>query len=530
MATKNKPRAHRLLPSALLGGVAVLAIATAKPAAAPRPMGNFQTLHQESFATAPLDPIDRFYAQLIDSTSPNAGVSLYQSFQSGQPMIAYAFAKGDSAAQLAILEKTAAFLQTLPRYGSLPGRSVFGGTAEALEAQGGSFARVGEAISKRTASFDGLPLPSSAALNDYRSFPMMDGGLLTITSGNAQQFGYLIAELTRLAAAKPVPSPVAARWRRALHIVHDFAAHDTLRFYWLEMPAWHWAGAYPNMRARSLARLQGEPKLDKRLFFRAFIDYDLHMLATAADLTAAERAAPWLIVNTRDRAAVRDAYALGRRVLRERVDRRPDGRGFGFDRGYWRDNPVAAYADCRQNTPPAAECRWDGYVTDVSHGQRWPLWLDSFAAAASDPKERAQIEAWRAGLAYELAEHVLRFDAEHRPIMSNFLDGHDGWYLFAGTGTGAGVSGHRPSSLTGWAMRYAAYASLAPRDSRIAEAHRRFCAVIASAAPGDIAFRTVRYGPPGPDPTNGFTSVIDDYGADRSYTLNCRIAQALGYF
>ncbi len=509
----------------ILAGVAAVAARSDLPEP---PLQDFQTVRSRDFADLPLDRLDELYARLIDSLAITNGEALYQAYQAGQPIVHYVFTHGNSEAQLAVLEKTAAFIHTIPRYRNLPGRSVFGGVAEALEAGGGTSARLGEAIATRTASFDRLPLPSRAELDDYRIFPIKDGERLAITSGNAQQFGYLIAELTRLAAAATPPAGREQQWRAALGTVHDFAAHDTLRFYWLEMPGWHWAGAYPNVRARTLAKLDGEPKLKTRIFFRAFIDYDVHLFAIAADLVAAERTAPWLTRNRGDRAAVLDAYAIGLRALTARIDPGADGRGFRFDRGYWADNPVAAYAKCVDPLPPTKECRWDGYVSDVSHAQRWPFWLESFAQAAPDKARRKQVEIWRQGLAHELGEHVLRADAAGRPLMSNFMDGHDGWYLF--TGAEPGGSGHRPSSLTGWSMRYGAWASLAPLDKRIADAHRRFCQVIASEDPADITFRTVRYGAPGPDPRNGFASAKDEYGRTSSYYLPCRIAVAMGQY
>lgn len=515
---------HRLKLGGTLAALAALAIAASQPEPVADPPQNFQTVPDRDFAELPLERVDMLYARLLQSLVPSEGETIYQAYQTGQPIVRYVFARGSSRAQLAILEQTASFLAGLPRYADLPGRSLLDPLARGLEGQGGRAAKIGEAIAQRGASFDGLPLPTRAELDDYRTFPMRQGERLAITSGNAQQFGYLLAEITRLAADKTPPPGGERAWRSALRRIHDFAAHDTLRFYWLEMPGWHWAGAYPNVRARTLAKLAGEPKLTPRRFFRAFIDYDLHLFAIAADLVAAERAAPWLIDDPADRAAVIDAHAIGLRVLKERIDRGPGGQGFGFDRGYWRDNPVAAYASCTDPRPPAAECRWAEYVSDISHAQRWPSWLESFAAA-DDGKDAALIAHWQAGLARSLAEKVLSKDAAGRPLMRNFMDGHDGWYLF--TGTQPGGSGSRPSSLTGWAMRYGAWAQLAPLDGRIAEAHRRFCAVIASRDAADIAFRTRNYGAPGADPANGFMSTKDEYGPDSYYVLPCRIGAAM---
>lgn len=261
-----------------------------------------------------------------------------------------------------------------------------------------------------------------------------------------------------------------------------------------------------------------------RIFFRAFTDYDLHVLAIAADILATHRRAPWLRRSQEDNALIRDMNSIAARVLRERVSTGPDGRGFHFDRGAWRDNPVAAYARCTEPTLPRRECPAEDYVTDVSHGQRWPVWLASFAEAARGTPEEARVELWRRNLARQVVEQVVRFDAAGRPVMANFLDGSDGWYNVVQTGSG---TGHRPSSLTGWAMRMGNWQLLADYDPRIREVYARFCRVITSNDPADIRFRTERYGAPGPDPANGYASARDEFGADSFYVLPCRIYGAL---
>src|SRR3546814_8363111 len=73
-----------------------------------------------------------------------------------------------------------------------------------------------------------------------------------------------------------------------LRMISAYLARDFLRFFWLEAPAWHWSGALEGgMKERALARLDGGKKMQKRRFFRGFLDYDMHVMAVAADLKAA---------------------------------------------------------------------------------------------------------------------------------------------------------------------------------------------------------------------------------------------------
>jgi hypothetical protein len=452
-----------------------------------------------------LGALERAWQELLGITDPYNGLSLYIAHQNGTPLVHGAFTLGDAAMQARLLGRTAAWLDRAPRFADLWGRS---------RAQAGA-----------TISFDNLPLPDDARLAQRRVFPSRQGDALTVQTGNAQQFGYLLSTIVRLASLSEPPAGGEAAWRRDLQRIHDAAIDDILRLYWLETPAWHWAGAFPNMRARTVARLDGDPRLAAHRYFRAFTDYDLHIFAIAADLKAAHAAAPWLVRSRADAALVADVTGLALRVLSTRVDRGPDGRGFAFDRGMWDDNPIADFAACRSAAAPTQPCRQRNLTQNISHAQRWPLWLQSFHAAA-DPSQRPQIQAWREGLARQIGERALRFDANRRPLLANYIDGHDGWANYAGP---TASDGNRPSSLTGWSMRHGAWALLAPLDERLADGYRQFCRVIISTDPEDIRFRTRHYGAPGPDRRNGFESASDEFGATAPYVWPCRIYTALGF-
>ncbi len=501
----------------LAAGVIAFSAPLARQSEQPSPARAVKKVDHALFSVDDEVAVTREYSDLVDRLDPEVGPTLYVAYQQGLPLVHAAFLAGDDNTQLAIIQKTAGFIDSLPTYGELINPSIGANLAGSLQERDGAAGAVGAILSKTTDSLDGLAIEYDPRLDDYRLFPMRSDGHLRIASGNAQQFAYLLSTMVRLAAARSPPPGREAEWMAAVRAVHAFVLHDTLRLYWTEMPAWHWAGAYPNMRERTAARLRNDPKLAPRVFFRAFTDYDMHVLAIGADLAAAHRDAPWLAPEASDRLLAREVADTGLRVLRLRADFGADGRGFGFDRGYWRDNPVAAYALCLDVLPPQRECRWQAYVTDVSHGHRWPMWLGSFAAAARDTPQAIRIAALRRGLARDIADKVIRYDAANRPIMSNFIDGNDGWYNLTEE------SGHRPSSLTGWSMRSGAWALLFEDEPRIAEAYRRFCDVIGSSDPDDIRFRVRFYGPPGPNRENGFVPTQDDFGATSFWTIPCKI-------
>jgi len=454
-----------------------------------------------TLSRAELASIASSYSATIERLDPRSGDAMYIAQQTATPLVHAIFTLGTDDQRARALAVTADLIRSLP-------------TADQLREESAAD------------SFDGFPIPNGRAVSRRHLFPMRVDGRLKMLSANAQQFSYLLSTLLRLAAQSRPAEGRSDRWEADLAALYGFLIDDILRFYWLEAPAWHWAGAYPNMRARTFARLDGDPKLAPRRFFRAFTDYDLHLFAIAADLKATQRIAPQLVRSPADRSLVADANAIGMRVLRARIDMGPEGRGFAFDRGMWDDNPSTQYAACRSPLPPPAPCPGREVTQDVSHAQRWPWWLQSFGEAARGTPDEPIIRKWRRALARQIGEKVIRFDADRRPLMTNFIDGRDGWYNLV---TKDGVlSGHRPSSLTGWSMRYGAWALLAPLSARLADGYRAFCRVIVSDDPADITFRTRNYGAPGDVPSTGFASETDEFGSSSLYLEPCRIYRAMG--
>lgn len=508
--------------AAMIAGAAITACASAAPLAA---VSGEARREAGALTPANLSRIDEQFAALMKRTSPASGESIYVAQQLGTPLVNAIFTLGNAPSQARALHEMANFVGALPTLDSVASGSLNQAIARSITDQSGVLRWAREHLVALDQSFDGLPLPNGGAGRRH-VFPMTTGGALRIETGNAQQFAYLASTMLRLASQSSPPGGQARQWNRDLKTLYAFLADDTLRFYWLEATAWHWRGAFPNMRTRTLARLDGAPGMETRIFFRAFTDYDLHILAIGADLKAATRFAPSLVRSRADTDLIDDVSRIGWRVLLTRIDLDLDGRGFAFDRGMWRDNPASAYADCEEPLPPREKCPRARIAQDVSHAQRWPLWLQSFLQAFPDPDHAHRIDAWRRGLASEIGQKVIRYDSAERPLMANFVDGHDGWYLYVKTPTEE--SGHAPSSLTGWSMRHGNWALLGRLDTHLAEGYRRFCRVIASSSSDDIEFRTTHYGAPGTDASTGFASTRDEFGPTSFYVTPCRIYHAMG--
>jgi hypothetical protein len=461
------------------------------------------------------------FDQLRRSIDIANGSSIYNAYQLGRPLLRAAFAAGDAQLKRDIVKHSATLVRSLPTYGAVAEASKEDVFAEAVDRLSPKLREARVAVTGHGPKFDGIPLPYDRRLYNRRIFPLTGNGELQINTGNIQQFGYYLSTLLRLAARDSAmrADPEATR---DLREIASYLANDYLRFFWQEAPAWHWSGAFfGGMRERSLARLDGLERLKTRRFFRGFLDYDMHVMAVAADLKAAARSEPKLLSGRGEMAVVDDVNKVAARVLSERATAGEKGADFSFDRGFWDDNPVAQYGGCQDARLPRRPCPLKDYTIDISHGQRWPAWLESFAAAAENDSERKRMASLRTSLAKRIAADIRHRDG--RVLLTNFLDGRDGWFLT--TESKDGHNANPPSSMTGWAMRYGALAELADVDPAITTAQTQFCRTIISASPQDIQFRMQYYGEPEANPANGVRPQTDEYGSASRYAHICRMVE-----
>lgn len=467
------------------------------------------------------------FDRLRQSINISVGGSIYTANELGRPLARAVFATNDASLKRDLVAHAAQIVRSLPTYGSIAQNAREDIFAEAADSISPKVREARVALTGSGPKFDGLPLPYDKRFYARHIFPLKENDQILINTGNIHQFGYYLSTLVRLAAQdKAITGDATAL--NDLHTVTGYLANDFLRFFWLEAPAWHWSGPFAGgMRERALARLDGGDKMKKRRFFRGFLDYDMHVMAVAADLKAAARVRPDLLANASERAVVEDVNQVATRVIAERVSAGANDADFSFDKGYWDDNPIAQYAGCQDKHLPSRPCPITGYTIDISHAQRWPGWLASFSAAASTEAERQHLATLRLALARRVAGDV-RY-SNGRLLLSNFLDGRDGWFITTGSEGGHGA--HPPSSLTGWAMRYGNLAELADLDPRIAAAEKRFCQTIVSTDPADIRFRMQNYGEPEANPANGIRPLRDEYGAGSPYDHICRMVElARGHY
>lgn len=507
------------MPKLALMAVVFLLLGPQTPAGAPTMLARtfVQPRQYDNYSSLLRGEFERLAAQI----DPANATSLYGAYQTGRPLLIATFRDGDPTLRRDIVEHAAGLIRKLPRYSILlrsPADEPISQTVD--DVAPGLRDTYAKAVGTAPL-FDGLPMPDERRLHEFRIFPLREGENIRINTGNIHQFGRYLSLLLRLAAAdRALGNDPAVR--RDLRIINRYLTHDFLRFFWHDAPAWHWAGPFPGgMRERSLARLKGGSRIAGRRFFAGFLDYDLHVMAVAADVSATQESTGWLGTTNDDRAVVGDIVSIAFRVLTERAEAGRGGRSFAFDRGYWDDNPIAQYGGCQSPGLPARPCPIRDYTMDISHAQRWPAWLESFAAAARNDADALLIKRLRIALAARMADNIRTRDGQL--VLPNFLDGRDGWFLT--TESRGGANAHPPSSMTGWAMRYGAFAELASMDPAIADAQRRFCRTIQSGAVADVKFRMANYGEPEANPANGLRPMRDEYGRDGAYSHICTMAE-----
>jgi hypothetical protein len=251
------------------------------------------------------------------------------------------------------------------------------------------------------------------------------------------QYLYLAAEFLALAAPTD-PSQVPALLPPLLQ--------TEIRRVWEQEPAWQWGrDPFPGgMRERLLWKLS-TPSTEPS-FHRAVVGEELFVMAIAADLRRYAQASGWAALDT---SLVNDILRTAMPVFQQRVVWR--GPGWLFQPGVWADHPDFAHAGLSTVGAGERAAPLTDVAEDVSHSHRFPLWLQSLAAAfPSGTPEHSYFQELTIGLAAQFFGAVLRWPVpDSIPIStSNYMDGRDGLYRWEYVTQGPG-QGYGPSELSG---------------------------------------------------------------------------------
>jgi len=239
------------------------------------------------------------------------------------------------------------------------------------------------------------------------------------------QFSYLVAYHARLLVQN---KPLGIEFERFVNKATNFLLNDIVRSYWLAVPAWHWVKGYPNMKERLEAKLTRPlpEELRSKSFYKMIVDEDLFLMAIAAELRCISMYQQGILIKEDDLKLIEDILSIAEITVFSRLQK---GNGFLFDVGSRDDHLDHAYAGYNGNTFPTSKSPAINISQDISHSQRWPWWLSSFRDAwpVNSLNYRKYHELINR-LAYQFVNHVLVWQDNGFPLVTNYLDGKNGWY------------------------------------------------------------------------------------------------------
>lgn len=462
----------------------------------------------------------RHVSPLIESIDVQSPSSLYYSQVRLMLLVNGAFELGLQGAQAKILEGLSRALR----------QAVTLGTIRNMEASGAT-------------NVDPFLLDTSRGGNNQRRiFPTRDlmrcsslslRKVSTLTEARLcqLQFCYLVSQ-----CLKNLCRTHESRWEKMNPLERHFA-QDAFKFlledivipYWIEVEAWSWGKAFPNMRERVLARINAfsNPEPGRPSYWAALTDEDLFLCAIASDLRYTIRISESpempFAVSVSAEEALSEIRELTLKAIRQRLE---PGDGFLYQVGIWADHPDCRYAGCEGNEYPSKQCPREHVAEDSSHSHRWPWWLESFRDAwAPDHENHKFYELLLKRLANQFTQKVAVYPNEGSPLLNNYMDGGNGWYRVGYLGRNW-ASG--PFTLSHTAA-YGSWYILAKYDEKVKKFNEALCRMIRSEDEETIRHRVRYFGTrTGSNPYDNGWNDNDVMGKGSLFDFYCHIAESLG--
>ncbi|HMK37298.1 MAG TPA: hypothetical protein VK463_19650 [Desulfomonilaceae bacterium] len=386
--------------------------------------------------------------------------------------------------------------------------------------------------------------PSRSGPGRRRIFPLEEAapGLVPVSGPDAShrivkevpliqlQFCYLISFAMKKASISVSQDKPSPELQRFVQKSFEFLLHDVVLPYWRTCEAPSWAARHKNMKERCLALVYPirDPALQQKSFYKAVLDADLFFFAIAADLNYVlnthSAVLQGVTIAEQDREVLGEIRELTVKVVRQRLE----PRGFLFQIGVWSDHPDFLYGGYEGEEYPTSP-RPDLKISeDSSHSHRWPWWLESYRDSwPASHEHHRYYQTLLERLASQFIEKVAAFPDERRVLLTNYMNGENGWYRVGYSGRAWGFG---PYTQTSTALGFS-WTILARYDDRIRRYNRILCSVIHSTDPDIIAFRTKFFGDrtAGNPHKNGWRDK-DILGEASVYSLYCRIGERLGLY
>lgn len=342
------------------------------------------------------------------------------------------------------------------------------------------------------------------------------------------QFCYLLSSAMKQVAHRGECQHLSQVEARFLSRTFSFLLRSIAVPYWVDVEVGGWHRRFPNLKAR-ISTFLNPSSYDVTLwksYCRAITDTDLFVVAIAADLLhvadAFNNALGIEKIQPQEREVLLEIRDSALQIMEQGIQ---PGKGFLFQVGIWADYPDFLYAGCRGNELPVRPCPKKDVAEDSSHFHRWPWWLESFRDSwPSDHANHRYYEGLLRRLAEQFVSKVVASRGNGLILLSNYMDGTNGWYRVGYRGRSWG-NGPYTLSLT---ALYGSWYILGKYDSRIKGIRNSLCTMVRSTDPETIQFRIKYYG--GRSSTNPYPNGWGDkdiLGADSIYNLYCEMAERL---
>lgn len=241
-------------------------------------------------------------------------------------------------------------------------------------------------------------------------------------------------------------------------------------------------------------------------YHHAVTDTDLWMIAMIGEVLDANRRSPALVpMSDVDRRLLKEAEAAGVDMLWSRADwhagaSRADGTtlaSLDFFEGEMEDHPDYAFAgDSMEQLPTQKHLPTPGVVGwDVSHATRIPQVLASLHRTMPDLVPDSALRL----LGNQLANRALR-GGSGRPLLTNFLDGTNGWYRVGYHGADFGYPPSEQCDSRGSTRRpclttfgFVGWGQLGDASPNLCRALRSVADLAVTSASGTAAFAARHY-------------------------------------
>lgn len=195
--------------------------------------------------------------------------------------------------------------------------------------------------------------------------------------------------------------------------------NNLIKQLWLNIRAWHWKTTFPNIKERTLAKIQRNEAISGKNYYYAVIDEDIFLVGIASELISSKTCLEFSLC----KEILETYYDFFRqKIILEN--------GFSYSKGDWWDHPDYAYAGCESYDYPSNPCPKTDIEPDISHFHRMTWIFDSLNKAFSiiDEKEKAVFFSKVLKSFYLEYNNFLLESKNGFPLLKNFINGTNGWY------------------------------------------------------------------------------------------------------